>query len=624
MSEIKHAIKDDRWHILNRPGMYIGSVSAAKKLEYMVSSGKIQEESIVYVPALIKMGNEIIDNSIDILKNLKNGKIDIIVTKNSITTKDNGPGIPLDTIKDLNDKDVLIPYSCWGLAKSGSNFGDDEDTKTTIGTNGVGSYCTNVHSDEFTGITRNGTQIYTGKWSNNALEYKEEIISKKCTPGTEVVFKPKLSTFNIQEIDDSHKRIIHQRLLNLSVVYPNISFTFNGKAIKLNRKQYLKLFNDEGEIFEDTTGKYAIGVFPNRSDDFKQFSIINGLNIKSGNHIDYLLDYIIEEIKEKLPKKFEGIKPGDIKNKLQIVMIGANFPEIQWEGQTKETIGNSNKDVRNYLGEEWKPFVTRIANNKTIQEEITFLYQAKLDAEEKKNAANADKELKKVKVLKLRKASKWNKIFILTEGDSALKGIIKALGREYHAFYPMKGVGLNVETNKNSKIITNAEYKDIMSALGFTFAGPNSCLNMNYNYVAIAADADVDGSHITGLILAFFKKYCPDIFTHKRLLILRTPIKVAKDKKENMVKAFLTEEEYKAYKRPKNVDIEYKKGLGSMNDKEYKQFFSLRPLNDCLCTIDCKEDDFGTMQSWVAEDTDYRKEKIQELMASGQFDLDTL
>ena len=101
----------------------------------------------------------------------------------------------------------------------------------------------------------------------------------------------------------------------------------------------------------------------------------------------------------------------------------------------------------------------------------------------------------------------------------------------------------------------------------------------------------------------------------KRILILKTPIKVAKDKKENMTAAFVTEDEYLEYSKngiPRGINIEYKKGLGSMNDKEYAQFFKLKPLNKALVSVDWNEKDIEKMLQWVGDDSDFRKEAMQQ------------
>jgi len=616
-------VKDDKWWVLNRPASFIGSIVEGEYLEYILDeeTKTLTKQPVKYISGLIKIINEIIDNSADILSTEKNAKIDVIIDDKYVRVTDNGRGINIEYVKDLNGDNIVGPKAAWGLAKAGTNFNDDKDDETTIGTNGVGSFCTNVWSKLFIGTTEDGKHKYIGQWKNNSEEYDEKITSSK-NHGTTVYFEPDLERFGIDKIDDHSKAIIKQRLINLSMVYKNIDFTFNGKKIKYATKEFMG-FLGTGELYEDDN--YSIGVFPSDTDDFECFSILNGLNLKGGTHIDYLLKYIQAEIKEKLPKKYDSIKPGDIKNKLKIVIIGHNFPKIVWDGQTKEVIKNSDKDIRAYLGEDWKQLLPKVAKNKDIVEPITFLHGAKLDAEERLLASKADKELKKTPVLKLRKASSLYNMLFICEGDSALKGIIKALGRIDKSYLPLKGVPANVITMGLQKIIKNAEFKDIMNALNFKFSNDNKVEDMSHNYVVITTDADVDGAHIEGLLFAFFWKFCPEMFEQKRILVLRTPIKVAKNKKEDMVKAFISEEEYQDYIKkgiPKGITIEYKKGLGSMNEKEYKQFFKLRPLSDCLFNVDYDEDGIKTMLSWVGDDSDFRKVQMQSRLKD--FNLDAI
>ena len=144
MEEIKSL--DSREHILLRPNMYIGAVTAQKFTEFL--DGKKQE--IEYIPGLIKIINEIIDNSVDIaIKTNFEGcnEVSVKISEDSVEIIDNGPGIPVKQ----NAEGEYLPYVCWGHAMSGSNFDDDENRKH-IGMNGVGSYCTNVWSKKFIGI----------------------------------------------------------------------------------------------------------------------------------------------------------------------------------------------------------------------------------------------------------------------------------------------------------------------------------------------------------------------------------------------------------------------------------------------------------------------------------------
>jgi DNA gyrase subunit B len=215
-------------------------------------------------------------------------------------------------------------------------------------------------------------------------------------------------------------------------------------------------------------------------------------------------------------------------------MIGNKFPTIVWDGQTKEKLNNSDADIRKYLGEDWKTIIDKVVKNNDIIKPITFLYDAKKDAEERENAAKTDKEIKKLFVPKLSLATKKKYILALIEGDSAKNGIMQAFGREYISYLPGKGVIMNALTNPMSKITANNEFKELMRTLGLTFSKDNTAAKMTHENIVIMTDQDVDGAHIKGLWFAFFQRFVPDIFEMGKLWILDTPIKVAKNAKEEL------------------------------------------------------------------------------------------
>jgi len=626
-TEKKHAIKDDRWHILNRPGMYIGGISEGVFPEYLIENGNMELVDVVIVPGLLKTINEVIDNANDVLYTSKGGKIKVKINEYSVTVEDNGPGMPIKFIKDLDGSDIMLPRAMWGKAKAGSNFSGDSSDSTTIGTNGVGSYCANVWSKTFVGKSINNNKQFIGTWTDNDSNYKEEIkdADPSLSTGCEVYFEPDLERFNVTEISDFHLDVIEQRLVNLSFLFPNIDYYLNDKLIKYDKKKYISAFcKVEGEYEIIELDNYTIAVLPSRTDSFETFSIMNGLNIKSGGtHIDMISKEVVKGIKNTLPKKLiysrdenpSGIKDGDIKNKLQILVFGKNFPEIQWEGQTKEKIGNSDFAVQMYFGQAWKKILPKIAKNKTIIESITFLHAAKIVAEEKKAKALANKDLKKNKALKLRDAINEYKYLAITEGDSALNGIIDALGRSIIGFLPLKGVPLNVFNDNHSiqKILANVEFKDIMTALNLTFSENVGLKGLKYENIVMMMDADQDGSHIQGIIMGFLYRFKPELFKKGKVYRFLTPIKVAKNKKEKMIYAFLNEAEYEKAGKDGLLDgliIEHKKGLGSLSDEEYKEFFNLRNFDECLERVLVPDNDFSLLKQWLQDDTDFRKAQI--------------
>lgn len=615
----RHHIKDDRWHVLNRPGVYIGSIVQAYYDEYILQNGLMEIKSCLYVPALIKIINEVIDNCCDILKDVKKGaRVDISIdtAKNKIVVSDNGCGMPIKYIKDLDGSDILIPAAMWGKAKAGSNFNNDALDADTIGTNGVGSFCTNVFSTKFIGTTCDGVNKFVGTWSDNCEKFESTLTTQKKT-GTSVEFYPDLQRFTMNEhkLTDDTLIIIKQRLVNLSGMFENIKFTLNGEVIKYSKIDLLKAFVPAGEYHIDEN--YAIAIGTSTSNEFKQFSLINGLNITTSSAINYISKYLVDGVKEKLPKKYDDIKPGDIKTKIQIVMIGNKFPKIVWDGQTKEKLNNSDADIRKYLGEYWKEIIDKVVKNNDIIKPITFLYDAKKDAEERENAAKTDKEIKKLFVPKLSLATKKKYILALIEGDSAKNGIMQAFGREYISYLPGKGVIMNALTNPMSKITSNNEFKELMSTLGLNFSKDNTAAKMTHENIVIMTDQDVDGAHIKGLWFAFFQRFVPDIFEMGKLWILDTPIKVAKNAKEELIKPFFTEQEFLSYMKKGNKPsiVEYKKGLGSFNPKEYNDVFEKVKVEDCLYKVlPPDETDIQLMLNYLDDDSTPRKELIKEYM----------
>ena len=611
--ESRHTIKDDKWHILNRPAMYVGSITSSDYQEYIIRDNKMDLVTLNYSPALAKIINEIIDNSVDILQRVKKGKIDVIMTNNSIQVTDNGSGIPIEYITDLDGSHVLTPQAMWGKAKAGSNFIGDDIDATTIGTNGVGSFCTNVLSKKFIGITCDGKKIYKGTWLNNCGDYHEDKIEDNKKNGTTVYFEPDLHRFKLSEINKDMFILIKQRLINLSIINPHIEFTFNNEKIKMDRNTFVKMLGNNGNIYEEE--KYIIAIYPSTTDDFSSFSILNGLNLKSGSHINYILKQVQDAIIESLPKKYDGIKPGDVKNKLKIIFIGKEFPELEWEGQTKESIKNPDRQIKEYLGDNWKVILKEIIKNKSILDPILFLYNAKMNAEDMKKVKELDKLIKKRNVEKYKPAFKKKVGLFISEGDSAIDSVCSNIGRDFYGFLPTSGVPINALEEKTSTIQESDKFKDLATVLGIEFTKPKD--QYEYEEIILAMDADYDGIHIIGLYLAFFYRYLPYYLFNKKIFIFRTPVAMLKDKNEKTVEVFLTQQELNKYLEKPNSKYNYeiKKGLGSLSSVEWDDFFKLKKLQDVLEPVIAKDDKDteSILFSWLGEGIEnisFRKQQI--------------
>lgn len=536
----------DREHILQKPEMYIGSVKETEISDYI--DGKYKSFKIV--PGLVKIINEIIDNSIDVhLKTPLNDtiNIDVKITTDTVKVSDTGRGIPVQK----NEQNLYLPFVCWGFAKSGGNFTISENKG--IGTFGVGSYCTNVNSTKFTAISDDGKKRYKVIFTNNASKYKESI-SDSTSRGCVVEFKPDLERFGLSEITAETIECIRQRILDLSQCFDNINFSFNGKKInKFTFKQYIKLFNNNFEIYENSNVK--IGVIPSDCDDFRQYSYVNGIKTSDGGiHIDLISNNIVSIIRDKLSKKYKSIKPGDIKNKINLIVFLKDFSNPTFSSQTKEKLTNSMKEFNNFANIDYS-FVNKILKNENFMNPIIEIYKIKQEFENRK-ALKAVEKVKKIKSDKYYRGTGNRKYIAICEGQSAFGGISKVLGNKEWDFYCLKGKPLNCWEIPHQKFAANQELSELYQIIK----------NENFEKVVIAADSDLDSYHINALLVAFFEKYLPDY--KNKLCRFETPIKMIKKNKKPVRWTYDINEELKC---GAGETSNYFKGLGTwqVSDLEF-------------------------------------------------------
>lgn len=217
-------------HILKRSARYLGSVSEATVQRFYLELDKIVFGEVTYVPALLKLVREVLDNSVDeaLRTNFKYAnKINITMTKDTVIIEDNGRGIPVINAEDSqgNALEDLMPTLAWCSLRAGSNFDDDIDN-TTIGQNGEGSSLVNAWSKSFIGETCDGKTYYKLVCKNN-LETKDYMTKPGKKQFTRVTFKPDLERMNITEISSLYMDLLEFDLMFLQETYPQIKFTFN-------------------------------------------------------------------------------------------------------------------------------------------------------------------------------------------------------------------------------------------------------------------------------------------------------------------------------------------------------------------------------------------------------------
>ena len=556
----------ERDHVLKRPTQYIGAIDEVKSEEFLINGNKIEKKEVTYIPALIKIINEILDNSIDeaVRTNYKYAnKIDVKITDTNVDIKDNGRGIPVIKVKGTKKYGPDVAFC---EARSGANFNDDD--RQTIGMNGVGSFATNCFSLKFNVDTADGKKKFALRCKSN-LDSAEHTITNSNRHYTHVSFDPDLKRFGLKKITSVHQDMIKQRLYYLSVCYPNVRFTFNGKVVKFHHgKDMVKHFSETYEIIEKDD--YFIAVIPSQTDDFSFFTYVNGLYIKSGgNHIDYIIGEVVTRLRDKLRRKYKGIKPGDIKNKIQIIMFMNRFPDAKFSSQTKEQLTNSFPAVKDYLkldDKEIEKFVGKVYKNKTLIDDITETFRIKEELKKRKELKEMSKTKKKLDIDKYLPPAKNQKYLVLCEGDSAVGSVSKVLGRDDFGYFALRGKMLNVFDVSVSKITANKELYHITQILGLDLTDKDT--NMDFENVLIATDADLDGILIRGLVLTFFDRFAPKLIEDGRIQVLTTPM-ITAVKKGVIEEYFMNFEDYQKHqKKSKGFDYNYYKGLGSWRGKD--------------------------------------------------------
>jgi DNA gyrase/topoisomerase IV subunit B len=394
--------------------------------------------------------------------------------------------------------------------------------------------------------------------------------------------------------------MIEERIRSLALAFPSIRFRFNKKIVRLKFNDYF----GECETFETEKG-CQFGI--TKSDgSFQTHSLVNGLSVKGGTHIDYFITLFMQELRDVLKRRKKvDITAARLKQHLRVHGIVNGFSALKFDSQTKERVTNSVSECREAIGNiDAKKVVQKLMKNEDLINEITAYTKLQEDLLAKKDLDKLDKK-KKIKSDKYFAAigARTERIFVV-EGDSASGGLIKCLGRKGNAFFALKGVPLNVLEVSHQKFMANKELSELYTIIT-TFPNAEIC---------IATDADADGSRIRGLVCLFMHKYFPEHISTGKLRILRTPLAIGK--KNNVVKEWAYN-----FAEVNNIDskldISYVKGLGSWSEKDLRDIIAKDTMDEMLPTVTI--DDTGLFTSWFSSSTiDYRKE---QLLNAAPFDI---
>ena len=593
-------------HILVRPNLWIGSVSPSEKETWVLNEDDtISFKKISYTEGLLKICNEAIDNSVDagIKTNWeKSTKIDITITKDTFTCEDNGTGIPVEK----NESGEWIPVIATCVPMSGTNF---EEDRNSIGANGVGIKAANIFSKKFECVTCDGKGKLKIVCTDNLSTKKVSELKPTAKTGTIVSFSPDFDRFGVKEFRAELMTMIKTRLKFLSWFYPKCQFTFNGQKIGIKAKDIASMFPQPAVVLNEPN--VYICIYP--SEEPYNLTYVNGLYMRrGGTQIDYILNKVITDIREKVSKKYKAIKPADIKNRLGIVCFFKGFPNCEFDSQTKETLTNSVGDITSYFQREQidlDKFTDKILKQKEIINNITEMFRLKEELAEKKELAKLSKIKKEVDSEKyyppIGKTAK--KYLMITEGFSAFSGMSPILGRKEIGYYMLKGKILNVLDEKPATFMANQEINELVNILGIDITNPNT--SITYDKIVILTDADADGNAIAGLVLTLFNRIAPNIIKQGRVCRLETPLLIG-SKGEKIEEYYFTLPDKSKMK--KNLEYFYLKGLGSWTKNRFNQILEKEGGLEKLMVsyaLDDKTDE--SIKKWFGKESDGRKDALR-------------
>ena len=609
--------------VRKRPGMYIGSTST-RGLHHLVY--------------------EIVDNSVDEALAGYCDEIQVDINKDgSVTVSDNGRGIPVGINHKAGLPAVEVVFT---VLHAGGKFGGG-GYKVSGGLHGVGASVVNALSEWLEVEIYHEGQVYKQRYERGKVCYKLKVIGE-CEPersGTKVTFYPDAEIFDdiIFDYDTLKQRFREMAFLTkgLKIVLRDWrgeelhehTFHYEG-GIKefvtyLNKSKtplYEQIIYCEG--FKDGV---AVEVAMQHNDSYSEntYGFVNNITTpEGGTHVEGFRTALTKTFndyarKNKLIKDNEKLAGEDIREGLTAI-ISVKIENPQFEGQTKQKLGNSEARgaVLGVLSNQLEIFLEQNPNVAKIIVEKSVLSQRAREAARKARDLTRRKSALDSTSLpgKLADCSDKNpencEIYIV-EGDSAGGSAKTARDRATQAILPLRGKILNVEKARLDKIYGNAEIKAMITAFGTGIHDDFDISKLRYHKIIIMTDADVDGAHISTLLLTFLYRFMPDLIKEGYVYLAQPPLyKLEKNKK---VWYAYSEEELNQILlevgRDSNNKIQRYKGLGEM-DAEQLWETTMDPEHRILLKVTMDEETSSeldlTFTTLMGDKVEPRREFIEE------------
>lgn len=575
--------------VRKRPAMYIGDVGV-KGLHHLVY--------------------EVVDNSIDEALAGFCTEISVVINEDdSITVADNGRGIPIDYHEKEKKSALEVVMT---VLHAGGKF-DKDSYKVSGGLHGVGVSCVNALSSKLIAEVHRDGKVYRQEYSMGKPLGDIETVGDTDKTGTIISFKPDETVFIVNTYNFD---VLSARLRELAFLNSGIKLSITDKREKNDNGnggsfkslefiserglpefvEYLDTTREkliEDQIFINTERNeipVEIALQYNTSFSENVHSYVNNINtIEGGTHLAGFRRGLTRTLKKYaeesgLTSKLKFDINGDDFREGLTAVISIKVAEPQFEGQTKTKLGNSevmgavdqavSNMLSNYLEENPKD-AKQIVQKVILAATARHAARKARELVQRKNVLSGSGLPGKLADCADRDPEKCE--IFLVEGDSAGGTAKQGRDRKFQAILPLRGKILNVEKAMQHKIFENEEIKNIFTALGVTIGTEDDSKALNleklrYHKVVIMTDADVDGSHITTLIMTFFFRYMQDLIKNGYLYIATPPLYLVK-KGNKSVYCWSEEERERMVSelgkgKDASVSIQRYKGLGEMNAEQ--------------------------------------------------------